>query len=270
MNSYERPQSDIDAGTIAFAEAAQQLRAEPYLVRQWSQRFSEYLSINVNGEYPRYSSSDIITLSIIQTLIGQGQTDAHIFQHLSGRGPGNSGPGNSATAAGGSAPSPSPATAGRPQEPNAYVPPSASPPLNARQSVGRQTQPLPGNDPAGNTDADFSVTQFNESGLPAPLTDVFSTLASNQRAVLNNQATVREIVGVIVQDNFNLKDENRKLRDRMLEMERALAEYQRREELRKERLESRLRALEGTVGALQQQIAQIVQVIRKKRRSWFG
>ena len=80
------------------------------------------------------------------------------------------------------------------------------------------------------------------------------------------------MIGVIVHDNFNLKDENRKLRERMLEMERALAEYQRREETRKERMENRLRALEGTVGALQQQVAQLVQLYRqqrKPRRGWF-
>lgn len=106
--------------------------------------------------------------------------------------------------------------------------------------------------------------------LPQSLRDVFGTLAGGQRAILNNQATMREMVGVVVQDNFNLKDENRKLRERILELERALAEYQRREELRKERLESRLRALESTVAALQQQISQIVQVLRRRRKSWFG
>ena len=55
----------------------------------------------------------------------------------------------------------------------------------------------------------------------------------------------------------------------MLDLERTIAEYQRREELRKERLESRLRALETTTGGLQQQLAQLIQVIRKKRRGWF-
>src|SRR5690606_40696480 len=64
------------------------------------------------------------------------------------------------------------------------------------------------------------------------------------------QTCALPILGVVVQDNFNLKDENRKLRDRMLEMERALAEYQRREETRKERMEGRMRALEAMVGAL--------------------
>lgn len=108
--------------------------------------------------------------------------------------------------------------------------------------------------------------------MPAAIGDVLTALASGQQTVLNSQASMREMVSIVVQDNFNLKDENRKLRDRMLELERALAEYQRREETRKERLEARLRALEGTLGALQQQMAQMVQLQRaqqQKRRGWW-
>ncbi|MFO7632774.1 MAG: MerR family transcriptional regulator [Caldilinea sp.] len=108
--------------------------------------------------------------------------------------------------------------------------------------------------------------------LPQALGDILSAIANGQQTVLNSQSTVREIVGVVVQDNFNLKEENRKLRERMLELERALAEYQRREETRKERLESRLRALENTVAALQQQIAQLIQLQRQsqqKKRGWW-
>lgn len=98
------------------------------------------------------------------------------------------------------------------------------------------------------------------------LTDVLSVIAGSQQSVLNSQSSMREMVTVVVQDNFNLKDENRKLRDRMLELERALAEYQRREETRKERMEARMRALEGTVAALQQQMAQFVQLQRAQAR----
>jgi len=109
-------------------------------------------------------------------------------------------------------------------------------------------------------------------GLPQVVADLLSTIANSQQSVLNGQSTVREIVNVMVQDNFNLKDENRKLRDRVLELERVFAEYQRREETRKERLEGRLRGLEQTVMALQQQTAQIVQALRQRprRRGWFG
>lgn len=118
--------------------------------------------------------------------------------------------------------------------------------------------------PATNNTADSTVL------LPQMVGDVISTIANSQQTVLNSQSAMREMVGVVVQDNFNLKDENRKLRDRMLELERVLAEYQRREETRKERLEGRVRALENTVIALQQQVAQLVQAARQRRRSWFG
>lgn len=110
----------------------------------------------------------------------------------------------------------------------------------------------------------------NAALLPQALGDMLSTIANSQQSVLNSQSTVREVVGVVVQDNLGLKEENRKLRDRMLELERVLAEYQRREETRKERYENRLRALEGTVAALQQQIVQMVQLQRQpKRRGWW-
>ncbi len=104
------------------------------------------------------------------------------------------------------------------------------------------------------------------SNAAQALTDVLSVIAGSQQSVLNSQSSMREMVSVVVQDNFNLKDENRKIRDRMLELERALAEYQRREETRKERMEARMRALEGTVAALQQQMAQFVQLQRAQAR----
>ena len=121
------------------------------------------------------------------------------------------------------------------------------------------------------TDQGRQLVDGRAALLPQALGDILSSIANSQQTVLNSQQTVREVVGVVVQDNFNLKDENRKLRDRMLELERSLAEYQRREETRKERLESRLRALEGTIAALQQQLAQMIQLQRQnqKRRGWW-
>ena len=108
--------------------------------------------------------------------------------------------------------------------------------------------------------------------LPQVVGDVLNTIVNSQQAVLNGQTSLRDMMGVVVQDNFNLKDENRKLRDRMLEMERALAEYQRREETRKERTEGRMRGLESTVAALQQQVSQLIQIQRQqqRKRGWFG
>jgi regulator of replication initiation timing len=122
-----------------------------------------------------------------------------------------------------------------------------------------------------------ALANLTTGGVPQVVADLLGTIASSQQTVLNSQGAVREVVNVMVQDNFNLKEENRRLRDRVLEVERTFAEYQRREETRKERLESRVRALENTVTALQQQLAQVVQVMRQQqqarqpqRRGWFG
>lgn len=102
------------------------------------------------------------------------------------------------------------------------------------------------------------------------LGEMLSTVANSQKSVLNVQDSIREMLNVIAQDNFNLKHENRKLRERMLELERIISEHQRREETRKEMLESRMRAVEGTLSALQQQLAQLVQLQRQRiRKHWF-
>lgn len=114
-----------------------------------------------------------------------------------------------------------------------------------------------------------SLAAASAPSLPRAVGDAVQTLTDTQKAILNSQTSIRDLLGVVVQDNFSLKEENRKLRERMLEIERALAEYQRREETRKERLESRLRALEGTLGALQQQVAHWVELQRQRRRGWF-
>lgn len=139
-------------------------------------------------------------------------------------------------------------------------------------STASTASPSAGSVASGSTSLAHVPEAEANAALARMVGNALDALAGTQQAVLNGQATVREILNVVVQDNFNLKDENRKLRDRMLELERALAEYQRREETRKERLEGRLRALEATVAALQQQVAQLVQIQRQqqRRRGWFG
>ncbi len=215
-----RQHSDTSTEDRLFpvAEVARQLRTEPYILQQWTRKYGHFLGESADGDSPRFSPGDIVTLSIVQTLLTQGFTEEQIQQHLALR------------------------------QSSAPAPSATEPPASVH---------------------DLATVRNNDQVLSAALNDVFGALADNQRTILSNQTTVREIVGVVVQDNFNLKEENRKLRERMLELERVLAEYQRREELRKERLESRLRALETTTGGLQQQIAQLVQIIRKKKRGLF-
>ncbi len=68
------------------------------------------------------------------------------------------------------------------------------------------------------------------------LADTLHNVAESQQAVLNSQATNRELLGVVLQDNFNLKEENVRLRERMLELERQISQIRRDEEARREAL----------------------------------
>jgi DNA-binding transcriptional MerR regulator len=86
-----------------------------------------------------------------------------------------------------------------------------------------------------------------EAALPlAPamtfLADTLHNVADSQQSVLNSQAANRELLGVVLQDNFNLKEENTRLRERMLELERQVAQIRRDEEARRESLRAELEA----------------------------
>ncbi len=76
------------------------------------------------------------------------------------------------------------------------------------------------------------------------LADTLHTVADGQQLLIGSQQANRELLTVVLQDNFSLKEENAKLRDRMLELERDMVELRRVEEVRRENLEGRLRRLE--------------------------
>ena len=80
------------------------------------------------------------------------------------------------------------------------------------------------------------------------LADTLHTVADGQQLLLGSQQANRDMLTVLLQDNFRLKEENGKLRDRMLELERDLSEIRRQESARQESLEARLRDLEAQAG----------------------
>ena len=89
---------------------------------------------------------------------------------------------------------------------------------------------------------------LHESSAFAPavtvLADTLHTVADGQQILLGSQQANRELLTVVLQDNFNLKEENAKLRNRMLDLERDLVEMRRMDELRRENLEARLQRIE--------------------------
>ncbi len=80
------------------------------------------------------------------------------------------------------------------------------------------------------------------------LADTLHTVADGQQILLGSQQANRDMLTVLLQDNFRLKEENSKLRDRMLELERDLSEIRRQDSTRQESLEARLRNLEIQAG----------------------
>lgn len=74
------------------------------------------------------------------------------------------------------------------------------------------------------------------------LADTLHNVADSQQAVLNSQSANRELLGVVLQDNFNLKEENSRLRERMLELERQIGQLRHDEESRREALRAELDA----------------------------
>jgi DNA-binding transcriptional MerR regulator len=52
--------------------------------------------------------------------------------------------------------------------------------------------------------------------------DALRNIGDNQQALQNSLQVNRNLLGVLIQDNFNLKEENSKLRDRMLKVEQTL------------------------------------------------
>jgi DNA-binding transcriptional MerR regulator len=76
------------------------------------------------------------------------------------------------------------------------------------------------------------------------LADTIHTVADGQQMLRQSQQASRDLLGVILQDNFNLKEENARLRERMLRLEREISEVKRKEDERRGTVEERLLQLE--------------------------
>ena len=90
----------------------------------------------------------------------------------------------------------------------------------------------------------------NESAAVAFLTNTLATLSDNQKSLLNSQAANRELMGVLIQDNFNLKEENNRLRERILEVERSMAQSRQESEWQRETIRQELDAKISSVQKL--------------------
>lgn len=84
--------------------------------------------------------------------------------------------------------------------------------------------------------------------------DALRNINENQQALQNSLQVNRNLLGVLIQDNFNLKEENSKLRDRLLKLEQDFNQVKRqREEQEKAPLsaaqQKELQSRKGCLGA---------------------
>ena len=76
------------------------------------------------------------------------------------------------------------------------------------------------------------------------LTDTLRAMIENQQTIQNSLQVNRNLQGVIIQDNFNLKEENMRLRERMQKMEQELSDLRKRDADRTLMTEQRIARLE--------------------------
>lgn len=81
------------------------------------------------------------------------------------------------------------------------------------------------------------------------MTDTLRVMIENQQTVQNSLQVNRNLLGVIIQDNFNLKEENAKLRERMLKLEQELGEMKKRDQDYRLTVEQRLMRTENMLRA---------------------
>lgn len=106
-----------------------------------------------------------------------------------------------------------------------------------------------------NEETGLVTASDGESPAIAFLTNTLMALSDGQKSILNSQAANRELMGVLIQDNFNLKEENNRLRERILEVERNAAQTRQEEEWRREALRQEL---DSKIASVQQLAVQAV------------
>lgn len=201
---------------------AKELNISSASLRRWSDEFTEFLSKDAGSDkdrsHRRYSNDDVGTLLEIKELMNNGMTYEQVRQQLK----------------------------------DTLAPVIEPDGISDKDEVFADD--LPAFDPAEDHDDDegdapnfeesLAVVAANGTESPAMafLNNTLTTLSDSQKSILNSQAANRELMGVLLQDNFNLKEENNRLRERILEVERDIARSRQEEEWRREALRQELEA----------------------------
>ena len=220
-----------DPTLLRPADAARRLGIPASTLRRWSRRFAPFLSPEANAAvrengargHRRYTPQDMAVLARCKVLLSQGHTFEQAARELE--------------------------TTFQPEaqvvEGEVEMQPDAAEPGEEVIVVdeGERLEMTPGEDAV-------------EVGRM--MAQLLSSLSGSQQMLITGQQTERELLGVLLQDNFNLKEENKKLRERMVETERRIFEMKREMEKNRKDEQERMRQLEAYLFQLQRQMDDLV------------
>ncbi|MCX7853302.1 MAG: MerR family transcriptional regulator [Caldilineales bacterium] len=102
--------------------------------------------------------------------------------------------------------------------------------------------------------ADADTRLHPGTDVAGVLVQALHSVGEGQQVILAQHQALRQLVGVLVQDNLQLKEENSRLRERMLEAERKLFELKRELAAGQAQERERLRQVEAALFDLQRQL----------------
>jgi len=209
------------------ADAARQLGIPASTLRRWSRRFAAFLSPEANGaarengfrSHRRYTPEDLRVLARCKTLLSAGRTFEQVAAMLE--------------------------SDFRPESPvvEGEIDLGERDAGVSEAAAGEPLQLMRGEDAteAGNL-----------------LAQALASIPGFQQAIITGQQNERELLGVVLQDNFALKEENKKLRERMVETERRIFEMKREMEKARTEERERMRQMEAYLFQLQRQMDDLV------------
>ncbi len=218
------------------SDAARLLGIPASTLRRWSQQFSAFLSPSARkaadetagfSGHRRYTEEDVRTLAQAQRLLGLGlnydQARAWLSDHRS--------------------------------EPEVAAPPTKPGITKGAQVIEEDVGPQgPATPPAPTGPTALAVSEPLDVSPATFLAHSLHSLSDSQQIILSNQQTARQLLGVLLQDNFNLKEENARLRERMLEAERRLFEVKREMDANQSQERERMRQMEQHLFDLQRRV----------------
>ncbi|MCO6451358.1 MAG: MerR family transcriptional regulator [Caldilineales bacterium] len=180
---------------------ARQLGISSSTLRRWTRQFSAFLSDDSHAAgHSRYNDADLETLTEIKRLLAEGMSYQQAEQALQGE--------------------------------------------EEREKVNEDERKASEGEVVAMNDEELAslvgeivasdggaITAQGDGGdvidLGRLMAETLGSLSESQKMVVSGQQTMRQLMGVLLQDNFNLKEENSRLRERMLEAERKLFELKR-------------------------------------------